>query len=596
MLRLFIVFRDTYILICFDILGKMLMKFFFSLFFSVLSVRQTKQFVIYIVILFIGSITSVFGIGAVIPFITVLISPEKIESIGFLEMFSYKQLVVGFAVIMIVCFWLKNIVSILLLFFQTKFLNSLSANIQQQLFTKYMRMPYETHLSRSTPELVRNVVGEVGSFSNGVLNPLGLLITDIFSLLFIVLVLLYMNFVFSISIILSLALFLLFFMNKLKAKMAVAGKDRAEAAMGINKNIFNGLMGIKEIKLYHKEKSFENGFNHNSVMLKNSTIFNQFYQQLPRFLIEIISITVVLFMLVVFICIGESASQLFILLSVYGVASAQLLPALNRSMNSVNSIKYSMQALVNVSSELNSKDYEKNSVNATINKDNLRKPEFKQEIRLESVCYRYPDGTRALDNISLNIRHGQKTAFVGTSGAGKSTLVDLLMGFYTAISGSFYLDGDLIGSDEDWLCFQKLFAYIPQQIILYNTSIRENIAFGESEKGIDENKIWQCLEMAQMANFVEDLDDGIDTFLGENGVRLSGGQRQRIGIARALYQEPEILVMDEATSALDNETEKEVTNVIKGLRNITIITIAHRLSTIEGYDVVYRLEGGKLDV
>lgn len=166
------------------------------------------------------------------------------------------------------------------------------------------------------------------------------------------------------------------------------------------------------------------------------------------------------------------------------------------------------------------------------------------------------------------------------------------MGFYIPQSGSIYIDDKQINNIR---AIQRLFAYIPQQIILYDTSVKENIAFSEPKASIDETKIWECLKMAQLDDFVSNLNKGLDTFVGENGIRLSGGQRQRLGIARALYQNPQILVMDEATSALDNETEKEVTNVIKELKDITIITIAHRLSTIEGYDKIYTLDKGTLE-
>ncbi|MBK2006112.1 ABC transporter ATP-binding protein, partial [Francisella orientalis] len=325
-----------------------------------------------------------------------------------------------------------------------------------------------------------------------------------------------------------------------------------------------------------------------ATMLNKSLQFNQIFQIIPRFFIEAIAITFVLITLLVLIAFGESTNSIFILLSVFGVAATQLLPALNRIMQAVTSIKYSVPALKVIYEELEKYQNYTNSIEDSF----ASGMKFEKNIHLENISYSYPDSTQALKNISLTIEKGKKTAFVGPSGSGKSTLVDLLMGFYTAQSSSIYIDDKQINSTK---LIQRLFAHIPQQIILYDTSIKENIAFGEPKASIDETKVWECLKVAQLDDFVSNLNKGLDTFVGENGIRLSGGQRQMLGIARALYQNPQILVMDEVTSALDNDTEKEVTNVIKKLKDITIITIAHRLSTIEGYDVVYNLINGSLE-
>ncbi|MEY8702120.1 ABC transporter ATP-binding protein, partial [Francisella philomiragia] len=483
-------------------------------------------------------------------------------------------------------------------------------SIQQKLFKLYVSMDYESHLTRSTPTLIRNINSETNQLSNGVINPLGILMTDLFSCIFIVALLLYINFLFSFFTLLILGVSLFIFMLKIKGILTKYGKQRAEAWKSMTQTTMNGLSGIKEIKLYNKEKVFIKEFDEKAIILNKSLQFNQIFQIIPRYFIEAIAITFVLVTLLVLIVFGESTNSIFILLSVFGVAATQLLPALNRIMQAITSIRYSLPALKVIHEELDKYQSYSDSVEDNFNLDIM----FEKNIRLENVSYNYPDGTQALKNISVNIEKGKKTAFIGPSGSGKSTLVDLLMGFYIPQSGSIYIDKkqvvysnkkprSLSGVEvpikkneqiDSVKALQKLFAYIPQQIILYDTSIKENIAFGEPKASIDETKVWKCLEMVQLVDFVSNLSKGIDTFVGENGIRLSGGQRQRLGIARALYQNPQILVMDEATSALDNETEKEVTNVIKELKDISIITIAHRLSTIEGYDMIYTLDKGIL--
>ncbi|QUE30745.1 ABC transporter ATP-binding protein [Francisella philomiragia] len=561
------------------------MKQFFKYFFGILDSTQKKRFFLYLVLLFLGSISSILGVGAVIPFVSVLVNPNQFDNIHFLSGFSHFQIVLISIALLILAFWIKNIIGVALFWFQTKFLNSIVLSIQKKLFKLYISMDYESHLTISTPTLIRNINAETSQLSGGIINPLGILVTDLFSCIFIVVLLLYINFLFSFFTLLILGVSLFIFMLKIKGILNKYGKQRAEAWKNMTQTTMNGLSGIKEIKLYNKEKIFMNEFNEKAAMLNKSLQFNQTFQILPRFFIEAIAITFVLITLLTLIAFGESTNSIFILLSVFGVAATQLLPALNRIMQAVTSIKYSAPALRVIYEELEKYQNYTNSIEDSFVSD----VKFEKNIHLESISYSYPDGTQALKNISVTIGKGRKTAFIGPSGSGKSTLVDLLMGFYIPQSGSIYIDDKQINNTR---AIQRLFAYIPQQIILYDTSIKENIAFGEPKASIDETKVWECLKMAQLDDFVSNLNKSLDTFVGENGIRLSGGQRQRLGIARALYQNPQILVMDEATSALDNETEKEVTNVIKELKDITIITIAHRLSTIEGYDKIYSLDDG----
>ena len=566
------------------------MKQFFKYFFGILDSTQKKRFFLYLVLLFLGSISSILGVGAVIPFVSILVNPNQFDNIYSLSGFSHFQIILISILLLISAFWIKNIIGILLFWFQTKFLNSIVLSIQKKLFKKYLLMDYEFHLSRSTPTLIRNIGSETNQLSTGIINPISILITDLFSCIFIVALLLYINFLFSFFTLLILGVSLFIFMLKVKGILTKYGKQRATAAKSMTKATLNGFSGIKEIKLYNKEKVFTKEFDERATMLNKASQFNQVFQIIPRFFIEAIAITLVLITLLVLISFGESTNSIFILLSVFGVAATQLLPALNRIMQAITSIRYSIPALITVYEELSKVD--NYSDNFSEKRGALESIRFNKNISLENISYSYPDGTQALKNISVTIEKGKKTAFIGPSGSGKSTLVDLLMGFYTPQSGRFFIDNKQIKSGKK---IQQLFAYIPQQIILYDTSIKENIAFGETKASIDETKVWKCLEMAQLDDFVSNLNKGIDTFVGENGIRLSGGQRQRLGIARALYQNPQILVMDEATSALDNDTEKEVTSVIKELKDITIITIAHRLSTIEGYDKIYTLDKGTLE-
>ena len=567
-------------------------KKFIVLFLGVLTKKQKKHFAIYVFLLFIASISSIFGISAVIPFIALLAEPEKAESVKILKGIDFFTLLYLASFGIVLAFWIKNSIGGFVIYFQTKFLNSIAVGIKNRLFKQYIYMPYQNHLNRSTPHLIKIINNEIEHLSVGILNPIGHVLVDSFAIFFTLLLLFYLNFLFSLIIVGVLTIFIYLFVLFIRNKLKYYGVLRSEALKEITKSTIDALQGIKETKLYHKENYFTNSFNAKAHSLKEAGIFIQFYQQIPKFFIEIIAITTVIVTLMIFKKLGTSTSELILLVSVFGIAAAQLLPALNRIMASLTLMRYSIPALVSINQELHSNQISSVYDNQEFSK--IKPPVFNNRIELSNIDFSYSDGTKALNDISCTIEKGKRTAFIGPSGAGKSTLVDLLMGFYQEQNGNITLDGRKFINKEK-LAFQKLFAYIPQQIILFDATIRENIAFGQDANSIDNEKVWKCLDMAQMKEFVENLKGNLEANIGEGGIRLSGGQRQRLGIARALYQDPEILVMDEATSALDSETESKIVNMINKLTGLTIVTIAHRLSTIKGYDKVYKLSNGVIE-
>jgi ABC-type multidrug transport system fused ATPase/permease subunit len=568
------------------------MKKFKYYFFGIIDAEDKKGFLRYVIVLFAGSVFSVLGIGAVIPFINLLIQPQKMMSYHFLQGFSYNHIIIFFTALLVVAFAIKNLVALWLINYQSKFLFGLMAKVQVKLFTGYMAQPYEYHLNRSTPDLIKNVNNETTMLSNYVVAPLGSLLTEFISSLFVLAILLWINPVFTVLVTLFLILGVMLFMRLIKVRIERYSVVRSEAWSSMTENVLAGLSGIKESKLYHCEKTFLEAFSADAIKLRLSSAFQFTFQQAPRMLIEFIGLTVVMCVLCGFIMLGSSPQSMFVLLGVFGVAAAQLLPSLNRLTQAMVQIKYGMPALVGIFNELH--QVKVTDLALLEQKKDVGHVEFRASVQVHDIHYSYGDGTRAVKGVTLDITKNKKVAFVGASGAGKTTLVDLLMGLYEPLQGHIKLDDVEIKTDEQRFTFQKLFAYIPQSIVLYDKTIRENVAFGVRVTDIDDQLIKECLRAAQIEEFVNKLEKKEYTFIGEAGVRLSGGQRQRIGIARALYQKPQILVMDEATSALDNNTEREVTNVLSKLTNLTIITIAHRLSTIQDYDVIYVMQNGKV--
>lgn len=568
------------------------MKKFKYYFFSIMDKKDKKTFWRYILVLFLGSIFSVLGIGAVIPFINLLIQPEKVMSYQALNGWSYNHIIIFLTIVLIVAFAVKNLVALWLINYQSKFLFGLMAKIQGKLFTGYMALPYEYHLGRSTPDLIKNVNNETTMLSNYVVAPFGSFLTELLSSAFVLMILLWINPLFTILVSAFLILGVMAFMRLIKVKIEHYSNVRSRAWSLMTENVLAGLSGIKESKLYHCEKTFLEAFKQNAIQLKSSSAFQLTFQQAPRMLIEFIGLAVVMCVLCGFVLAGNSPQSMFVLLGVFGVAAAQLLPSLNRLTQAMVQIKYGMPALESIYNEL--RQVRRTDLFLLEQKKNLVALNFKDSLKLNSLYYNYADGTQAIKGVTLAIPRNKRIAFVGESGAGKTTLVDLLMGMYEPLSGVIKIDNNTLKTDEQKLSFQKLFAYIPQSIVLYDKSIRENIAFGIDVDKIDSNKIEKCLKAAQLNEFVYHLEKKEYTLIGESGVRLSGGQRQRIGIARALYHNPHILVMDEATSALDNNTEREVTNVLAKLTDLTIITIAHRLSTIQSYDIIFVMKNGKI--
>ena len=329
-------------------------KKFIVLFLGVLTKKQKKLFAIYVFLLFIASISSTFGISAVIPFIALLVEPEKVASVKVLKGIDFSTLLYLASFGIILAFWIKNGISGFVIYFQTKFLNSIAVSIKNRLFKQYIYMPYQNHLNRSTPNLIKIINNEIEQLSVGILNPFGLVLVDLFAIFFTLLLLFYLNFLFSLIIVGVLTIFIYCFVLFIRNKLKNYGVLRSEALKGITKNTIDALQGIKETKLYHKENYFTNSFKARAHNLKEASIFVQFFQQIPKFFIEIIAITTVMVTLMIFRNFGSSTSELIILVSVFGIAAAQLLPALNRIMASLTMIRYSIPALVTINQEQNS--------------------------------------------------------------------------------------------------------------------------------------------------------------------------------------------------------------------------------------------------
>lgn len=570
-------------------------KNFIHKFFYLMDSTDKKNFSKFIILLLISGMLALLGIGAVIPFINILIHPEEVQNLPLIHLLDYKQAVATCVGVLIAAYWIKNLAILMVLKKQSTFLNNFAAKIQAKLFRCYIHSPYVYHVKRSSPELVSNINVEVNQLSSGIIGQVGNLLTEVVTSTIVFIFLLFINPIFSLIVGASVVIAARVFMMQLRRKAQYYGSSRSANYRQLTQTVVQAMGGVKETKIYQKEQFFTDSVQTCTDNIAKAQSFLNVFQLMPRLLIEVVSISVIMVLMLVFVLVGYSGSQIVVLLTVFGVAAVQLLPSMNRLMQAVTSIKYCMPALNKVYSEFKlSENYMEALTSKNLNKNthNISLP-FKQLLKLKNISFAY-DAAPILSGIDLEIAKGQRVAFVGASGAGKTTLVDIILGILTPSQGEIWVDDQQITRDNltQW---QSHFGYIPQMIYLYDCSLRENIAFGVASDQIDDAQVWNCLQLASLETFVKEQPDGLNAKVGENGIQLSGGQRQRIGIARALYHNPDILVMDEATAALDNQTEAEVTQALScAEQGRTIITIAHRLSTIRDYDVIYVLDKGKI--
>ncbi|MFN4194267.1 MAG: ABC transporter ATP-binding protein, partial [Thermosynechococcus sp.] len=382
-------------------------------------------------------------------------------------------------------------------------------------------------------------------------------------------------------------LFFRFFRNRLKQ----AGLQRVQYAQKVVQSINEALGGIKETKILGREQVFLDTYSENLLRDKRASLFQQIASQLPRSYFETIGVILLILILIFSLLQRGTTAQILPLVSLFAAAAFRLLPSANRLMANLGNIIFATASVdVLYHDLLEARTLESRQLPAVVGENDI----FRDRLELIDVHYTYPNAPRpALCGVSLTIKQGEMVGLVGASGAGKTTLVDLILGLLEPCQGDIQVDGESIYTNlAKW---QRQIGYIPQTIYLSDDTLRRNIAFGLPEAQIDEAALWRAVEAAQLAEFVAGLPAGLNTVVGERGVRLSGGQRQRVGIARALYHNPSVLIMDEATAALDNQTEAGVMDAIQALSGEkTIIMIAHRLSTVMECDRLYFMADGQV--
>lgn len=569
-----------------------------------LDARQKRAMVALIFMMLIGGVLESLGISMIVPIVTVVMDPAAVQES---ELLSSVYEAMGmksnteFAMFALLAFVGMTVIKNIYLFFQQKmqlrFVYTNQFATSRRMMINFMQRPYEYYLNADTSVIQRNITSDVNNMYGLILSCLQLFSECIVFACLVVALFLYSDRM-MIMLVAALMVILLFVIKKvLKPIMIRAGQDNQDFYSGLYKWIEQSVMGIKEIKIGCKENYFINEYAKCGEGYVNSVQKYNLFNATPRLLIETVCIAGMVGYFVLIIGQGAQVKDLLPQLSALGVAAMRLLPSVNRINNYQTSISYFEPFFMGVSDNLQEEIHDGTVTydpEAYRKKRNVEKLPVKEEIRLEDITYKYPN-TEAwiFDHANMEIPVGASVGIVGVTGAGKTTIVDILLGLLRMESGRILADG--VNVNENYAGWLKNIGYIPQTIFMIDDSIRKNVAFGVPEEEIDDKKVWRALEEAALDDFVKSLPDGMETGIGERGIRISGGQRQRISIARALYEDPEVLVLDEATSALDNETEAAIMDSINRLHGRkTLIIIAHRLQTIEKCDMVYRVQRGKI--
>ena len=583
----------------------------FSTIKKIFSLLQTgdkfKLFILFLMML-LRALLEVIGIGIIPAFVSIIAAPDTVLNMdrlvplwSWLGIETSGDLLVYGAILLIGVFLVKNIYFLFYNYTQSRFIWLRFASIGSNLFRNYMNAPYEFLLRRNSAELLRNVTQETRYLARNVITPIILIAKDLVLTLGIFALLLLLEPLNTILIFVILGGGGVLFLRILREKIRKYGKKAQDERESMIRAVNEGLGGFKDARVLNREKWFIRNFSSRIKNYGKLQIFGEAASMANKPVIETIAITGLLLITLLLYWQGRPVESVIPILALFGAATVRLMPTIQEMMKSFTNLRYyvfSVDPIYNDTKALEKKSREylskvsKHEVNGTPGE----KPKliFNNEISFEGVSYTYPQSVEgAVKDLSLSIPKGYAVGFVGPSGAGKTTLVDILLGLLEPQKGRITADNTDIHANI--FAWKENIGYIPQFIFLADDTIKRNIAFGLPDKDIDKEKLQSAIEAAQLTDFVKTLPEGVDSVIGERGTRLSGGQRQRIGIARALYNNPRVLVMDEATSALDNITELYVINAIERLKGErTVIMIAHRLTTVKKCDHLYFLQGGQI--
>lgn len=540
------------------------------------------------------------GVFSILPFMNVVMHPESIYEDWWIALVydklnftSFNSFVFFLGFVMLAIIMIGNLVSFLAFWLQLRFTWRKNHNLATALLKKYLSLPYVYFLNQHSAELSKNILVEAGQLTSGFMIPLlnvftrGMVVLFMITMLFIVDPFVSLMALFALS-----GAYTLIFLS-LRRRLTSGGKETIEANKGRFQAADEALGGIKDIKLMGREPFFVDRFISHSQKFVDLQAWLQVVGRVPKYLMEFVAFGGVISLVLFLILVEANIAQAIPLIGVFAFAGYRLIPALQEVYTNMSLVQFHRAVLDKLY-----KDMTEGS-SSYFNPEYKELPEalpFQSTVRLEQISFWYPNtGEAVLRAISIGIPRHTSVAVVGPTGSGKTTLIDILLGLLTPQQGKIVVDG-IVVTDDNMRSWQRNLGYVPQQIYLSDDTIARNIAFGIPDYKIDWVALEKAARIANLHDFIScELPIGYQTIVGERGIRLSGGQKQRIGIARALYHDPEVLVLDEATSSLDGITEDAVLEAIENAAKVkTLVLIAHRLATVMNCDQVYLIDKGEV--
>ena len=566
----------------------------------ILDRRQKIQICFLGVLIFIGGLLETVSVSGVLPIAWVIIDPVEMQENKYMQwamqalgIQDIQGFIIPLLLALIFLYALKNAFLLLLVYVQNRFIALNRNKLISQVLREFLNRPYEFYLDADIPTVFRLTDSDIPNVFNILMAMISLVSESVvFVLLCIVMIVTDWKLLLFLLVVFGILSFLI--IKVLKPRLAKLGEKNQSIQSKIAKWRIQAIYGIKDVKVLHREAFFADNYEQSGKVGAGYAERHAVLNNLPRLLIETVFMASVLGYIVLYISFGKDASSLVPMLTTFAIAAIRMMPSVNRINTYLTDISFFRPCLDYVYENMNINEISRRTNQTLQPADRSKKMQLQDCIALKDTVYAYPNTDKLIfDKANMIVPYGKSVGIMGPSGAGKSTIVDILLGLLKIREGSITCDGvNIFDNYPAWLA---QIGYIPQSIYLIDESIRNNIAFGIAEEEIDDNHIWQALEEAQLKEFIKGLPEGLDTAIGDRGIRISGGQRQRLGIARALYHNPEILVFDEATSALDNETEAAVMEAINSFHGRkTMVIIAHRLNTIEKCDIIYKVDGGKI--
>ena len=555
---------------------------------------EKKNLLIVLILMIFGSFLELCSIGLIVPLTKVFTDQEFLNliynKVGIAPL-DFNLLLFISILIFLLFFLFKNFYLWFVLKKYSFFFSNYEANLQSKLFNGYLKNSVSFFKENNSSEIVTNIISISSFFSSVYLNALILVTIDIIMQVLLLILLLYFSWQSTLLIFIVFGSLAILLYRSSKKKLFEIGKTRNKFSAIQLANVQEAIGGIKEIKLTGRENFFSEKFKKTTDVLANASYKNALIAGTPRLFIEFISVASIASIVMFLLSLGKSFNEIIPILGLFLAAAYKMIPSLNKILFMFNRLKFSADAVNRTVSLLD--DFKKYK-NCSFQKSNSQRKIDFTNLNIKNLHFKYEKRNKIiLENININIKKNSFIGIKGESGSGKSTFLDLIMGVVSPTSGQINVD-DVPISDiiNDW---QYSIGYVDQNIFLIPGNITNNIAFGVPDEKIDMKLIREVVEKSSLNKFVDSLDNGLNTNIGEGGAMISGGQRQRIGIARALYNKPKILIFDEATSALDIETENEILNEVNQLKNqITMISISHRANSVRYCDKIFNLQDGSL--